>query len=245
MLELFLHISFDDKFRQQAGTVSDSEMLLLHSLRQRTDFRKKFLPDPVDFLRLPLFQSPVAAHPVLIPLRKAPDSQRHTVILQLIDFPDRQIRQAAAQAAKYTFITEILRQKVQKRPQILHKRIHQNRMLFIQKIRDAAAFHHLPGIGAVVGKAAADHREIPELIPFHPDQFQNRPGHIFQLPAGISGRKNPDGILVFGIFPFSVTKQIFFQKIQSFRLAKPALFPRLHPDFLQDFHPLFPGHFFQ
>ena len=217
-------------------------LFFFHILRKRTDLFPDLFPDLVDSFDTAFFHPPVPSYPVILPLFFPADSHSDTVIFQLIHLINRNPGQPTAKITEHTLIGKILHHQIDSRPDILHKRIHQNRMFFIDKAGNLTLFHDLSGIASIRRHIPCDHGKVPIPVALCPHQQADPSGDLFHLFFRISGLKDLYLFLFLPVLPFIIPKQMLFQKFQCRCLAKTAIFPRTHPPGIQDFHPFFRCH---
>ena len=75
--------------------------------------------------------APVNTDPALLPVPESADTQGDHVVFQTVRLFSCDIRHPAAKIAEHAFIGKSRRDHLQSGPQILHKRIHKDRMFFI------------------------------------------------------------------------------------------------------------------
>ena len=211
-----------DKFIKNACSLFHSHMLLPHTFHKSICFFHKLFADSINFLNTSFFHSPIAAYPVLLPLFPAPDSHSDAIIFQLIRFINRQPGQTAPQITENTFIRKLFRQHIKSSPQIFHKRIHQQTMLFINKTGNPTGFHDLAGIHAIGRKIAGNDGKIPIPIPLCTHKKLYLFHNFFHLCQRIGGAENLHLLLFFIIRLSSKPEQMLFQKFQSGCMGKAA-----------------------
>ena len=155
-----------------------------------------------------------AGKKAVLPGLSAPDSQSQTVIFQFIDLPDFQIRKAASQEPKHTFVGKTAALDIQKCPNPLRQRVGKYRTAAVQKAGNTGLLkspHGLPSIGFQV---TGDHRNIPETVSFLPHKAADPPAYLLHFRRRtVTGESLYMLRLVCICFPFK-TKQLFVQEAE-------------------------------
>ena len=230
-LQFSLAIAFHDKVIEGFRLKEDRRLPLLHSFRKRLHFLQKTPPEFIDmqqFLRLHAAVTPGPCLPV--PL-KSPDSQRNHIIFQFIGLLPGKASHPAPQVAEHRFIGKVLNDQIQRRPEKLHKRIHQYRMFFVDKTRDPRLPENLPGIAGIRREISGNHSNFPVAVFPGADQLMDLRSHRTQLFLRVDHHADREFPVRHTIPLRSViTIQILFQEIQRASLAETAVYSPLRPD---------------
>ena len=217
-------------------------LFFFHIRRERTDLFPDLFPDLINRFDTALFHPAIPSDPVIVPLFFPTYSNCDTVIFQLIHLVDRDPGQPTAKITKHTLIGKMLHHKIYRRPDVLHKRIHQDRMFFIDKAGNPALLHHLSGIASVRCHISGDHRKISISVAFCPHQQTDLSGDLLHLFFRIACLKDLYLFLFLPVLPFIIPKQMLLQKFECRCLMETAVFSRMHPPGIQNFHPFFRCH---
>ena len=199
-----------------------SSGIILHAITALLKFicknRQAFhctLADLIHYLNGIGIHSTIQTHPLFFPAFPSADAHRYNIFLQKIDFFSAQICQSAAKMAKDTLIRKILYHYIQRRANILHKRIHQHRMFSVKEIWNLRMFKHLLGISSISFQISGDHRNVSITIPFLPNQAGNPSGHFRHLAKRVCGGKHLNFLCLFAVYMLSIAKQMLFQMKKS------------------------------